>query len=144
MVSENKEVTVKQLEAMIDYAFRLREEYQNAKDEAESLYAKLKDHQESIVTMLEALEMTSYKSKAGLFAYKYTATFKTPKTPEQKEQFFAFLREKGIFDNMISVNSRTLNSWAKQEEAANADVLDFCIPGLEKGQPESIVTMRKA
>jgi hypothetical protein len=139
-----EELTVKQIEAMVEYAFRLREEYQRVKDEAENLFAKLKDHQEAIVTALESLGLTSYKAKSGAVSYKYTATFKTPKTPEDREAFFSYLKEKGLFDNMITVNSRTLNSWAKQEEEANMHVLDFQIPGLEKGAPEATITMRKA
>ena len=138
------ELTVKKIEAMIEYAFSLREEYQQAKEHAESLYGKLKDHQERIITELENLELASYKSKAGIFSYKYVSTFKTPKTPEQKELFYSYLKERGIFDSMISVNSRTLNSWAKQEEEANAHIINFQVPGLEKGTPETVATMRKA
>ncbi len=88
--TEETELTVKQIEAMIEYAFSLRDTYHEAKEHSESLFAKLKDQQEKIQTSLEKLGLTSYKSKHGTVSYKYSSTYKTPKTPESREQFYAY------------------------------------------------------
>ena len=136
--------TLHQMEAMTEHAFSLKQTYEEAKKFMEEVHAKYKDQQLKIIAALEELQLTSYKSKFGNISYRYVSTFKTPKTPEQREAFFSFLQEKGIFDQMITVNSRTLNSWAKQEELANPDVLDFRIPGLEKSDPEPVISMTKA
>ena len=46
---------------------------------------------------------------------------------------------------MITVNSRTLNSYAKQEEelAEEEGDFDFQIPGLEKSEPLEKLVIRK-
>jgi hypothetical protein len=61
-----------------------------------------------------------------------------PKNPEDREAFFNYLKEKGAFDGLITVNSMTLNSFYKQEaEIANSP--DFKIPGI--GTPTLIKTL---
>jgi hypothetical protein len=68
-------------------------------------------------------------------------TVPVPKTIEQKKQFGKYLQEKGIFWELMSVNSATLNSFHKTElEAAisRGDV-DFKLPGI--GDPSHIRTL---
>ena len=59
-------------------------------------------------------------------------SYKVPKTLEEREAFFGHLKEKGLFEDMITVHSQTLNSWAKREleVAAEMGADDFQIPGL--------------
>ena len=139
------DITVSQLEAEIQEAFELRSKYEEAKNISNQEYEKLEAKQRRIMGMLEKLEMDSYKGKAGTFSYSLVESFKVPKDLEGREKFFAFLKERGVYDTMISVNSRTLNAFAKEELAAaeNAGELDFQIPGLEKGDPSPKFVMRK-
>jgi hypothetical protein len=69
--------------------------------------------------------------------------FRVPKDLESKKMFFAYLENKGVFDELISVNSNTLNSWAQAEidAAEEAGNFDFQLPGLEKSEPRVSFTM---
>ena len=60
-----------------------------------------------------------------------------------REKFFNYLKGKGVFEQMITINSRTLNAFAKVElETANEEgVLDFQIPGLTKSDPVFVAKM---
>jgi hypothetical protein len=140
------EITVNELEAKIEEAFKQREIYEEAKAKSNEEYAKLQTVQDTIKGMLENLEMDSYKGKAGTFSYNMVESFRVPKDLENRKLFFDFLKEKGVYETMISVNSKTLNAFAKEELRAAEDSgeLDFTIPGLEKTDPAPTYTMRKA
>jgi len=137
------ELTVKQIEAMIAESFRMKEQYAEAKKIASEYYNKLSKIQAEVIEVLMDLGKTKYVSDSGTFSFKVNETFRVPKTPEDRERFFNFLKEKEIYEDMITVNSATLNSWAKLE-IENSTELDYQIPGLEKSPPSFKASMLKA
>ena len=136
------ELTIKQLDSMIQECFRLKEQYTDAKKVASDYYAKLEEMQQHCIAALQSVEKTSYSSPYGNFRYSVRESFRTPKTLEAREAFFAYLKSKGLFDSMITVNNATLNSWAKQE-VESCPELDMQIPGLEKSEPTFVASMTK-
>lgn len=66
---------------------------------------------------LEENQLQRYSSPVGMFSLAQYTSVKTPKTPEDKEKFYTYLKEKGLYENMVSVNSQTLNSFFKEELA---------------------------
>jgi hypothetical protein len=129
-------ITVAEIEQDIADLVQLRTEHALKEREAKDIKSVFNEKQEKLRAKLEALELDSYKGKAGSFSYKMREGFRVPKDLDAKKQFFAYLQEKGVFDELVSVNSQTLNSWAQAEiEAAlENDNFDFQIPGLEKAQ----------
>lgn len=96
----------------------------------------------TILKTLELMDMDSVKAHGFLF-YKQTSTsVTTPKTAEEKELLFKFLADRGIFLEIASVNSQTLNSLYKSlaAEAADEGNYDFKIPGV--GEPTSYTSLK--
>lgn len=63
-------------------------------------------------------------------------TVQTPKSIDDKKALFEYFEERGIFNEMVSVNSQTLNAFYKEENEAalkRGDV-DFKLPGV--GEPK--------
>ena len=137
------DIKVKELEAAIEEAFEKREAYDEAKRKSTEAYNEYTKLQGKVQGMLEELEMDSYKSKAGSFSYRMEEPFKVPKGLDNRRKFFDYLKQRGVYETMVTVNSRTLNAFAKAEAEASSD-LDFNIPGLEKSDPRPVVTMRRA
>lgn len=137
------DVTVNELENLVAKCFELREEYDKKKEEASEAWSKVEELQNRIVSILDSMEMDTYKAKAGTFSYKLEESYKVPKDIEARERFFNYLKERGVYETIITVNSRTLNAFAKAECEASSE-LDFNIPGIEKTTPAPRVTMRKA
>jgi hypothetical protein len=140
---EKPQITVAELEAAIEELFTLRLEHAKADRIAKDLKNELTEKQINVMAKLELLELDSYKGKAGSFSFRMKEGFRVPKDLETKKQFFAYLEEKGVFDELVSVNSMSLNSWAQAEiEAAHeAGNFDFTLPGLEKSAPRPSFTM---
>lgn len=132
-----KDVTVSELDRLQEALFEQYTIYQKAKAKASDEYKVYAEIENKLINKLEGAGKEKYQSPAGTFWYRYESSFKVPKETEDREKFFAHLKEKDVFDSMITVNSKTLNSWAKKEEeiAEEAGELDFNIPGIEKGAP---------
>lgn len=138
-------VSVNELVKLIETSFQLRKEYEEAKRESDKKHAEYQAASFRAATMLEGLGLDKFHTASGTFSYTYSETWRVPKTPEQREAFFNYLKEKGIYDEMVSVNSNSLNSFAKTEEqnALDEGNFDFRIPGLEKSAPVIKPILRK-
>jgi hypothetical protein len=107
---------------------------------------KLDFLEKQLIETLKKLGKTSFNSKSGGFVISYRTSFKVPATPEARLAFFDYLKQKGIFEGMISVHSATLNSFCKKElEAAQdrGEGLDFAIPGIEPASVQEILSFKK-
>jgi len=138
------QITVKDLERAIEIAFELKKQHAEEKAVASATYAALESQKQTVIGMLETLGKTSYKSDNGTFSYKEEYSYRVPKDLASRDLFFKHLRDKGIFEEMITVNSRTLNSWAKLEEIAaeKEGNIDYQVPGIEKSEPSMKASMR--
>ena len=136
-------ITVQELEQRQTAIFQQRKIYEDMKARSTEEYNKLKEMQEEHIAILEELGKTSYKCDAGTFSFRYQEGFSLDK--ENKMAFFNYLKEKDLFYAMITVNSQTLNSYAKKEiEAAiEAGELDPQIPGVIKKEPVPIASLRR-
>ena len=66
-----------------------------------------------ILRHLELAELDSIRAHGFLFFKQNRTSVPVPKTLEDKKAFFAFLEEKGIFLDMVSIHSQTHNSLYK-------------------------------
>ena len=103
----------------------------------------------SAIKALETMEIDKQHVPGCGTIFKQKAfSVKTPKTPEQKQQLFGWIKEnKGadVLRNMLSINSNTLNSFYKSElEVAKEEGnVDFSLPGLETPEVYYKLGMRK-
>lgn len=107
---------------------------------------KLKLTRDTILKTLDMMELDQLQAHGFTFYKRNKTSVTTPKTPEEKKQLFDFLESKGIFLEMVSVNSMTLNSLYKSlaEEAAQAGILDYEMPGVGKATEYTTLEMRRS
>ena len=89
---------------------------------------------ESLLPMLKDVDMKSFEvPDFGKVVVDTKISVKVPKDPEKKQEFFNYLKEKGVFEPMATIHSATLNSFynAELEVAREEGHADFNIPGLE-------------
>jgi len=115
------------------------DDYEKALKTVKDQYNAVTD---TILKTLELMDMDSVKAHGFLF-YKQTSTsVTTPKTSEEKQALFEFLQSKGIFLEIASVNSQTLNSLYKSlaAEAEEQGNYDFKMPGV--GEPTTYTSLK--
>lgn len=83
-------------------------------------------------------------SGCGTISITKRYSWKIPQDMAAKEKFFAYLQSKGIFMQLVGVNSATLNKFCKDElEVAKADGrVDWNPDGLEAPTLSEKLTMR--
>ena len=123
---------VEELKTLAEKVKIAREEYDKA-SKAQKEASELKGLLESkMLGALEEADLMRFDAHDVMFLVSNKTSAKTPKSPEEKELFFNYLREQGVYEDMITVNSATLNSYVKTEEALATErgELDFQIPGI--------------
>lgn len=136
-VNEIKE-TIQRLAVVRDEIEKLEEQKKPLNEEKDGLQAKL-------TLMLKEIGEDSFKSEFGTVSKITELTVTLPKG-EEKQKFFNYLKERGVFEEIATINHQTLNAYYKeQRELAieNGDgmaALNFSLPGI--GQAKSFETIR--
>jgi hypothetical protein len=132
---EAPDVTINEIEELCRVMAELKNDIASkelvvdaAKKELARLYA-------NAMSMLEAVDKDSYKSKHGTIHLRRTTVVGIPKG-EDKKKFFEYLKEKDLFDEVTTVNPSWLSSYYRQEADALKKLDPFStlqIPGI--GEP---------
>lgn len=138
--------TLEEMKGLTEKLFVLRREKDAAKkvsDEIQERYSKIEGE---VLRGLEAVGLDSFKVPGvGSVNIKEYASVKIPQTLDKKKELFAYLEARGIFHELVTVNSATLNSFYSEERAlaeAKGD-FDFKLPGLEPPHLYNKLSIRK-
>lgn len=131
-VAEPTSPSVKEMNELADKIAQLRDDESAASDVKKKITANLEAAENRMVELLLENNLTSYRAPSGLAGLSFRTSVKTPKTPEQRKAFFDFLKSIGRYDELVSVNSQSLNSFYKEqlELAKEKGQDDIEIPGL--------------
>lgn len=139
------EVSVAEIERLCAKIKDQREVVQKARDAYKLLENELDAIERSLVTTLTELGKTTYRSDVGTFTVRSKSMVRIPKD-ENRYKFFEYLKERGIFEDMVTVHSATLNAWY-QQELTNAEErgegMDFNIPGIPEPEITPTLAFRK-
>lgn len=120
------------LKRLVDRLAEKRAEHQSIKAQASAVYDECEQLESSIRKAMEAGGLQRFDGDLAAVSLVEKTSVKIPRDQADREAFFNYLREQGIFDQLISVNSQTLNSWWKQEvEVRRAKGLSEEIPGIK-------------
>jgi hypothetical protein len=131
---------------------KLCADYKQACDEEAIKEEELKKYTEAkksieykILTILKEQNLPNFKTAMGTFSVKNNKSVAQPENIEEKRKLFDYLREQGIFEEMVNVNSRTLNSWAAKEVEAKEKegVFGWAPPGLKVPTLHQSLSYRK-
>jgi hypothetical protein len=138
-------VTVSQLDELCEKFADLKKEADELDDILKEKNEKVKEIGTQIINFLNEFKKPSWKTSRGNFIISNRFTVPTPKSPEDKQAFFNYLKQKGIFEDMVTVHSQTLNGYYRQEMDAALDAGDvnFSIPGIEEPKYVQTLSMRK-
>lgn len=140
-MSEMKNVetmSVEEFGELCASSFELQKEIESIeKGPLKDLKTKLKSIDALIMDKLENMDVSNFSCKAGTVVRNRRFTVPTPKTREDKEAFFDWLKAKGddVYFSYLSINSQSLNALYRTEQdlAAEEGNLDFKLPGI--GEP---------
>lgn len=140
------QVTVAQLEELSQAIAAQREACDMAEQVKKAENKKLDDLEKKMMGLLNTAGKLNYHSNVGTISITTRESVRLPQTMEEKMAFFDYLKSKGIFEEMVSVHSATLNSFYKTEKelAAERGELVFSLPGIGEPSRQEILSFRKA
>lgn len=138
------DITQADFERLCNSCFELKNDI--AVDEAMVKEKKLdlSKRQNVILAMLQKYKKQNTTCAAGMLYQIETTSVKLPQD-EDKRKFFAYLKEKGCFEDMVHVNSRTFNKFYQTERDAALEEgnVDFVMPGVGEETVSHKIGMRK-
>jgi hypothetical protein len=144
-----QDVSIEDMDNAVKALRTTKEKYDEQKAAASELYARYEEAKENMIAILKRAGKEEYTVKGyGKVSVRDELSVTTPKTPEQKQAFFEWIREtKGddAYYAYMTVNSNSLNSMYRQaveEAGAKGEVLD--IPGLAQPNSYTKLSLRKA
>ncbi len=137
-------VSMQQMDQLIMRLKAARGEYDKRKKASNEAHALLEEVEKEVMGALKANGRTKFEAEGVALVYIVSRdVFGTPKTEQQKNDLFEYIKAKygaSTLTNLLSVNHQTLNSWA------NAEIKDdpsLQIPGLDAPTTVESLTFRK-
>jgi len=143
---ESKDIIdLKAVEDLCQQMFYMRDSIQHKEALLSEEKAALRNMQAKMLQILNDHGKSNYKSNHGNVSVMRKLSVKCPKEPVARKDFFDYLKEKGIFEDLVTVHSQTLNAFYKTEwEAAKVSgVMDFAMPGIGEPSYYETLQMRK-
>ena len=126
-------VTVTELQGLCKLLLSKKEDHERALEAAKKTSEAVVELEQRILKYMKEYGLPMFEGPFGRASVKNYSTVAQPATHEDRKSFFDYLKEKGIYEEMISVNSRTLNSWVNREIEAREKNGEFgwVPPGLQ-------------
>lgn len=139
------QMTVTEFEDLLDKAYALKLEAQEIEEKKKAKEKELAEKNKVILEEFLRLDKTSYVGRRCQVIKVERPTVTIPKDPDQRDAFFAFLKKRKIFENLVTVNHQTLNAFYKTEfeNAVEAGNHEFHIPGIDEPKIQQYITFRK-
>lgn len=139
------EVTVLGLKILCDSLYKMRAEIDVMEDAVSVKKSQYKEIEAKVLEYLEQYSLSQFECELGKISVGKRFSVRQPATPQAKEAFFEYLKGKGDFENLISVNSKTLGSYVRAEiESAEAKGdIGWIPPGLEAPERIPYLSLRK-
>jgi hypothetical protein len=137
------QITMQELDLLGQVIFKQKKECEECEKVLDSKKAILAKMQAKMISVLEKFGRSNYAIPgSGMLIKSERLTVTLPKTPDDREAFYQYLKEKNLFEDLVTVNSMTLNAFYKKEfdiAAEEGRAVGFKIPGIS--DPKTIVTL---
>ncbi len=139
------DMTIAEFEDLLDKAYQLKLDSEELDGQRKKKDEERAELDRVILAQFEQFDKTSYRGRRCNVIKTQRTSVSLPKEPAAREDFFAFLKSKKIFEELITVNHQTLNAFYKNEfdNAVEAGNHEFKIPGLEQPKVHEYITYRK-
>ena len=139
------DITIETMNKQISLVAELRSQEAEASMKKKVITDQLEIEEGRMLDMLTESNLKNYRGPDGMAAISLRTSVRLPQTDEDKAKFYEHLKELGLYESMISVNSQKLNSFykAQLEQALEEGRADFQVPGITEVTMTPILSFRK-
>lgn len=130
---------------LVEELYEARAEQDKRRDALAQQSEIVDELERRIINMLEAAEMDRLDGNNCYVLLGERTSVKTPKGNAERALFFDYLRERGVYEELRTVNSQSLNAFYKSELelALDRGEVDFSIPGITEVLVVPKLSLRK-
>lgn len=133
------EITVQALRQKVDQWHTMREQIKSLEAEIKSINEAMQPLTLELIEIMDAMDLTRFEGSLGKINLLTIDYVNNPQTEDDKAAFFNYLKNEGLFEDMVSVHHQKLNSFYKSKlEEAIEKGEQLNIPGLEPKQRKEI------
>lgn len=132
--------TLKELNKLVDLAFKYREEHKLAKAGSSSIWETYTRVCQELDEILLEEQMTKYSTDKGTFSTKEERRVGVSSCPVEKEKLVNYCIDNNLF-HLLSIPAPTLNAFYKEQREIHGD--DFSMPGVEEREPVTKYILKK-
>lgn len=123
---------IESLDKLCALLWDARQSYDAADTVRKDWGKKCDEYEKQIIDTLVEIGKTNWETEQCKISITHKSSVKVPKDLESKQKFFEYLREKGLFDELVSINSNTLNGYYKEQLEAEMEAgnTDWEMPGI--------------
>ena len=141
-------VSLNEMESLVQKLAQVKKKLEEISEQEKKAQEVRRELEGQILSHLKTNGTTGYLSSVGRVDIRTSLSYKTPKDFEQKEKLFEYIKSKGhdVYISLLSINSQTLNAWAKAETQSAIDqgIFPFSIPGIDEPISYETITFRKS
>lgn len=139
------ETSLQSARDLVEELWAARKAQEAKRDELSEASAKVMELEHKLINVLDSAEMDRLDAESCYVLLGERTSVKMPKDNEERQAFFDYLRARGVYDELISVSSQTLNAFYRSELdlALQRGEVDFTIPGLNDVLVVPKLTVRK-
>lgn len=127
-----KTISLAEATSLLDELWLAKKSVEEAEEVSEArkkVYRELKDR---VLSVLDAACIERLEGTACKVTRVERTSVKVPAEQDARDQFFSYLKDRGLYDSLITVNSQTLNAMYRRECEAAFERGELApeIPGL--------------
>jgi hypothetical protein len=111
---DGKDATLLDINKLAADLVRMRDAKKEIESALSEANAELDRVEEALIKHLTQNQLTSYQAPAGRISISHRFTAKLPQG-EEKQKFYAWLKETKRFESMATIHSATFNSFIKEQ-----------------------------
>lgn len=121
--------TLRMLEGLVEESFKLKAEVNAANEVLKEKKALLSQAEDKIISYLEHYNKKDFLGESGKVSITKSYYPSVPSDARNRELFFNYLKDKGLFESFITVNPSRIKAYYNEEREKSGDP-NFAIPGL--------------
>jgi hypothetical protein len=139
-------INVKEFDELCADIIALKAKKDDIERDVSEISAELEEKKDKLLSYFEHYEKEKYYANGFTFYTQTRFPVSLPHDLDSKRAFLDYLKERGIYDELVSVNSQTLNSFYKKEmdKAIEEGNVDFKVPGIAEPKAFKKIMFRKS
>ena len=138
------DIAARKINELVEVMLKLQDEADVFDEQAKEKRKEYARHQVTVAGILEHLGQDAYLTPLAKVSVSEKTSYALPAGLENKKKFFEYLKERGVFDDMATINSNTYNGYVKEEFENALKKGEFLnIPGVPEAKVHRTIKLTK-